>query len=458
MIVPSPRLILLTALVLLPAGALAAWEPDWSSPAWGAAVLIATVAGMDVVLSRRRLGGMHVISPDIVRMTVNRPGGVALGVHHRRQSKLPLRIGLILPPALTSTWKDRRLVFERERDSFQLLWPCKALQRGRWQLTSCHIEIPSRVGLWALRRRLAMNTEIRVYPDLTAGQKNLSGLVNRREWGYRSLRKLGKGREFEQLREYMPGDSYEDVDWKATARRRYPVTRVYQVEQSQEIYVVLDASRLSTRNAAYVRDRRRRIREPDSRSGTAQDTIFEYYVAAALAIALAAERASDRYGLLVFGAQPDCFIKAGRGKAHYNACREALYNRQPGPVAPDFDELFTFIGTHMRKRALLLFLTHLDDPLISESFIDAMRVCARRHLLRVNTFRPAGAYPLFSSEDIHRTDGIYEHLAGHMIWQALSETNRSLRRNGAGFALLDREDISSQLIEQYMDVKQRQIL
>lgn len=455
MIVPRIRIILVIALVLLPATVMAAWRANWTSAAWAAAVLIVMTAVLDAVGSRHRFEGLGVSAPSVIRMTVNHAASIGLVIGNDRRAAVPVRFGLVLPAALSSDQYDLNLHLTPDRERITLMWPCRALRRGRFRLSACQVEIPSRMGFWSLRRRFTLQCEIRAYPNLMAGQKHILGLFKRREWGWRSWRKLGKGREFEQLRDYMPGDSYDDVDWKATARRRYPITRVYQVEQSQEIYVILDASRLSTRNSDYVRDRRR-FNRPDAND--AGSSIFERYIAAALIMALAAERASDRYGLLIFGARPDCFIKAGRGKAHYSACREVLYNRMPSEVSADFDELFTFIGTRLRKRALLIFLTHLDDPLMAESFIGAMRACSRRHLMMVNMFRPAGAHALYSSADIHNMDGIYEHLAGHMIWQSLSDTRRKLRQYGAGFAFLDREDIGGQLVGQYMEIKQRQIL
>jgi uncharacterized protein (DUF58 family) len=455
MIVPRPRLIVITALVLLPASLVAARSAAWTPAAWVAAAVWLLAVVLDAASSRRRFAGVGVTAPELVRMTVDQPARLTLHLSKPGPLHLQVRIGLALPEALSSDAVVQQVGLAAGQERQMLHWPCQALRRGRFFLEACHLELPSRWGLWGVRRRFALSCEIRAYPNLVSGQKNILGLFSRREWGWRSVRKVGKGREFEQLREYLPGDSYEDVDWKATARRRYPVTRVFQVEQSQEIYVVLDASRLSTRSAEFGRDRRHRAR---TGAATAESTIFERYITAALVMALAADRAADRFGLLIFGARPDGLIKAGRGRAHYNACREALYNRMPQTVSPDFDELFSFIGTHLRKRALLLFLTHLDDPLMAESFIGAMRACARQHVLMVNMFRPAGAYPLFSSPDVHSLRGIYDHLAGHMVWSALSDTRRRLRQYGAGFTLLDKEQLSSQLISQYMEIKQRQLL
>ncbi|MBI5552868.1 MAG: DUF58 domain-containing protein [Desulfobacterales bacterium] len=455
MMVPRPRLIVLTALVLLPATLAAALYAALTPAAWAVAVLFMLATLLDASTGKQRFADLTVTAPELVRLTVDQPAKVQLHLQKPGALDLELRLGLALPEALRSEVPVQHLHLARGHERLALAWPCRAQRRGRFALEACHLEISSRWGLWGLRRRFPLNSEIRVYPNLVSGQKHILGLFSRREWGWRSVRKVGKGREFEQLREYLPGDSYEDVDWKATARRHAPVTRVYQVEQSQEIYVVLDASRLSTRSAEFGRDRRRRDR---SNATDFQSTIFERYIIASLVMALAADRAGDRFGLVIFGARPDCLIKAGRGRTHYNACREALYNRMPRMVSPDFDELFTFIGTHLRKRALLLFLTHLDDPLMAEGFVGALRACARQHVVRVNMFRPVGAYPLFSSPGVHSAQGIYEHLAGHMAWSALSDTHRRLRQYGAELTLLDKEQLSSQLIGQYMEIKQRQLL
>ena len=455
MIVPRLRLMAVAAIVLVPVSALAAYSAVWTPAAIGVAVFLSAVAAMDAAGGGRRFEGIGVSVPAIVRMTVDHEGTIELTVRKPRDAIFVARLGMALPGGVTADDRDQQIRLAASHEKVRVVWPCRALRRGCYRIDQCIIELPTRWGLWGVRRRFALDCEIRIYPNLVSGQKHILGLFNRRELGWRIMRKVGKGREFEQLRDYLPGDNFEDIDWKATARRRHPVTRVYQVEQSQEIFVILDASRLSTRSAGYLRDRRRRERQASSQ---AVSSIFERYVTAALLMAMAADRAADRYGLLIFGAQPDLFIKAGRGRAHYNACREALYNRMPRNESPDFDELFTFIGNRLRKRALLLFLTHLDDPLLTESFIKAMEIAARRHVMMVNMCRPPGAYPLFSSSDVYQGQGIYEHLVGHMMWSSLSDTRRKLRQYGAGFALLDQGELCSQLIGQYIEVKQRQIL
>lgn len=455
MIVPRTRLIVLTALVLLPAALLAARIAQAVTGACLVAGALVLLAAWDALKGPGRLSGIQVRVADIIRLTVDRTGQIPLTLEKPQEFAATVRLGLALPPAVTGELKVLTVSLAREQTTCLVKWPCRARQRGKYPLPACYLEIPSAWGFWSVRRRLPLPSEIRAYPNLVAGQQHLGGLFRRQEWGLRTLRRMGKGREFEQLRDYLPGDSYVDVDWKATARRRFPVTRVYQVEQAQEIYVVLDASRLSTRPAGYIRNRRRGERP----NGSADPVnIFERYIIAALVMGMAANQAADRYGLVIFSDKPDCFIPAGRGPAHFNACRDALYNRMPALVSPDFDELFAFVGTRLRKRALLVFLTSLDDPVLSESFLQAMPAAAKKHILMVNMLRPPGAHPLFTSDRIRQIDGIYQHLVGHMLWNTLAESRRKLRRQGAGFHLLDNEALCGQLVQQYMEVKQRQIL
>ncbi len=455
MIVPRMRLILAAGAVLLPSGFMVAWRPAFAGQAAALTMILLLASALDAMASRGRLRELIVEVPDIVRLTVDHGARIRVLIRKPQTLAAPLRVGLALPRTVVSEHKDLHLRLVAGPERLALNWPCRAMRRGRFTLSRCHLETESRLGLWAVRRVLVLRSEIRAYPDLVSGQQHLRGLFQRRQWGLRTQRRVGKGREFEQLREYLPGDSFEDIDWKATARRRHPITKVYQVEQAQEIYVLLDASRLSTRSAAFVMDRRRQSRPNEP---AAETTIFERYIAAALVMAIVADRLSDRYGLLIFGDKPQGFIKAGRGRTHYNACRDALYSRMPRAVSPDFEELFTFVGTHLRKRALLVILTSLDDPMLSESFIHAMQAASRQHILMVNMLRPPGAHPLFSSPDVRQVQGIYQHLVGHVMWSSINETRRLLKQHGAALHLLDKDQLCSQLVSQYMEVKQRQIL
>jgi uncharacterized protein (DUF58 family) len=268
---------------------------------------------------------------------------------------------------------------------------------------------------------------------------------------------LGKGREFEKLREYTAGDSFEDIHWKATARRGSPISKVYQVERTQDVYVLVDASRMSGRDAAIVGEKP----EGDRRAPAAKrETVFERYVSSALLLALAAEKQGDRFGVGVFADSMMGFVKARNGKSHFNACRDLVYTLSHRRVSPDYAEFFTFTGTRIRKRSLLFIMTSLEDPVIAESFVKHVHVLSRKHLVVVVMMKPASAHGLFNRKapDPETVSGIHRHLAGHSLWAGLKELERSLFRMGVGFVLADNPALCQAMVNRYLDIKQRQAL
>ncbi|MEK7795021.1 MAG: DUF58 domain-containing protein, partial [Candidatus Hydrogenedentota bacterium] len=220
-------------------------------------------------------------------------------------------------------------------------WPCTAAKRGSFEIENVYIDRTSPWGLWSRYDVLPARAEVRVYPNLAKERRHAPALfLNRGPFGVHAQRQVGKGREFEKLREYAPGDDYEDIHWKATARRGKPITKEFQIERTQEVYVVIDSSRLSGRE----------ITDADGESITTQ---LERFVSASLVLALAAERQGDLFGVVAFDSRVLKFVRAKSGAAHFNTCREALYQLQPVDVNPDLDELSTFLHLRLRKRALL---------------------------------------------------------------------------------------------------------
>jgi uncharacterized protein (DUF58 family) len=287
--------------------------------------------------------------------------------------------------------------------------------------------------------------------------------LNRGAFGVHAQRQIGRGREFEKLREYNSGDSIEDVHWKATAKRGHPVTKVFQIERTQEVYVIIDASRLSGRRVSGLEvgvsgSRNANTAQSETQNSKLETTSIERFITAALVLGLAAEQQGDLFGVLTFSDKIETFLRARNGKAHYHACRDALYTLQAREVTPDFEELSTFIRLRLRRRALLLFLTSLDDPVAAESFVRSMNLLCRQHLVLVNMLQPPGVRPLFSNERVESATELYGELAGHLRWHALRELEKVLQRRGVRLSLLPSERLAVDLVSQYVNVKQRQLI
>ena len=440
MIAPSSRLLWLTALVIVPAATFIGVFPNAALPLVLGIVAFVIVAVIDAVRSKKRLEGIRVFLPEVVRLTKSRPGAVEVRFENAGLHSLRLRFGLALPREITSSHAEVFLSLPAETRNSRIDLDLVSHLRGRFPIEQCVLEAPSPLRLWGRRRGFAVRSEIRVYPDLTSDRGKVAALfLHQGSLGAHRFRQVGKGRDFEKLREYIAGDSAEDVHWKATAKRGRPVTKVFQIERTQEVYVIVDASRLSARHSG-------------------GSPLVERYVNSALVLCLAAAQQSDLFGLLAFSDRVQTFVRAKNGKAHYDICRDALYTLQAELVAPDFEDLFTFIRTRLRRRALLIFLTSLDDPVLSETFVENINLLSRQHLVMVNMMQPPFARALFTGAAPESVDEIYGRLSGHLLWHDLNELGKKLQRQGVRFSLLQDETMTASLVANYLRIKQRQLL
>ena len=468
MIVPRNRLLVWVALVVLPFALLAGVEP-------AAALLSFTIMGsfalavvVDAFGARRSLVGLRAELPEVVRMSKDRPGKVDVRLGNPSQRARPIRIGLAMPNEIESVVEDLTVALPAGSEWSHVAWDCTPRLRGSFRLDTFHVEGVSPLGFWAGRRRLPVNCEVRSYPNLLTERKNLAALfLNRGAFGLHAQRQVGKGRDFEKLREYVPGDGYDEIHWKATARRGKPITKVFQIERTQEVYVVIDASRLSARRPA-VESNRLQVAGSSGRDATENlqsstfnlqpESTLERFITASLVLGLAAEQQGDLFGLLTFSDKIETFVRAKNGKAHYSACRDALYLLQPKIVSPDFEELFTFLRLRLRHRALLVVLTALDDPVLADGFVRNLDLIRNQHLVLVNMLQPPGATPAFTHPDVVSFDDLYQRLGGHLQWQKLRELEKVLQRRGVAFSQLANERLSADLVSQYLNVKRRQLL
>ncbi|AHF93221.1 hypothetical protein OPIT5_26405 [Opitutaceae bacterium TAV5] len=339
----------------------------------------------------------------------------------------------------------------------RLDWACRPSRRGHYTdgVLACCATL-SALGLWELRSRQTVPCELRVYPNLFAERRALAALfLDKAGAGLKARRTVGRGREFEKLRDYLPGDGLDEIHWKATARRGRLITRQFQAERTQEVYAVIDLSRLSGREVAHANADE--LVTPDERDRR-RVTVLERYLTSALVLMLAARSQGDRFGLIAYDDRVRVFIRAGGGAGHFAACREAMCALQPGEGAPDIAEVTRYLRTRLRTRALLVFLTDLGDPVLAEDFVKHAPPLARQHLLMVNQVRAPGVARLFSGEPVATDDDVYARLAGHFRWAEAGALARLLRPSGIRASLLEEAELAAQMVTQYMQVKRRQAL
>jgi uncharacterized protein (DUF58 family) len=254
--------------------------------------------------------------------------------------------------------------------------------------------------------------------------------------GVRDARRRGEGRSFARLRDYVVGDDPRYIDWKATARRGHPITREFTVEQSQTIYVLVDAGRSMTQLAGdFPR--------------------FEYALSSALVLADVAVRAGDRVGAMVFDDQLRALVPAQRGVGALHALRSALVPVQPTLVEPDYSAAFRALALRQRKRALIVLLTDVIDARAARSLLAHLSRGASRHLAVVVALRNEALLAASALAPASTASGLYSSAAAEEL---LSERATALQRmRDAGVVVLDvaPDAMAAAVVNQYLELKAR---
>ncbi|MCE5241915.1 MAG: DUF58 domain-containing protein [Desulfobacteraceae bacterium] len=448
MIAPRNRLLRLAAATLLPAALAAAAFPAVEPLAWTLLAALLLLASLDARNAGLRFRGLRVDLPERIDLVRNREDSFPIHVRETSGRIEPVRLWLDLPPGVESPWNEYSGLTPGGVDRLRVPWPLVGTARGEHVLSRFRTGVVSPLGLWDYYGYHPARTRIRVYPDLFTESGKGAAMLLRKGPGAHVLPRTGQGREFEKLRDYLPGDSMSDIHWKVTAKRGRLATREFQVERTREVYVAVDTSRLSTRTFDAEREA----------GGVRKGPLIERYISAALSLGATVQGHGDKFGLLAFHRRVLRFVRADSGMAHFRFCLDALFDLQAENVTPDFEELAGFILQNLRRRVLILFLTNLDDPALAESFVQCMRTVGRRHLLLVHTAKPSFIRPVFSNPRVASPDDVYLELGGHLLHQELRDLQIRLGRHAIGFFPSERENLYAEMVAQYLSVKRRQIL
>jgi len=339
------------------------------------------------------------------------------------------------------------------------LWPWTAeitlLRRGLWQGPRVGVERQSRFRIWRLRRWFDMPEALRIDANLRPGrQEILRSPIYRMLVASQQTPWTGHGREFERLREYQPGDTYSEIAWKSTARRGAPVTRLFQWEQKQEVYFVVDQSRASALTLQPSRDS-----ETATLQARAPRRMLDLAVETALVGATVALELGDEFGLVTYADGAKSWLCAGTGQAQFHRFRDCLLNLEPAPTTADYEALFTDLRVRLRRRAYLVMLADLTERSISDSLRRGVGLVRSSHALLMTSILPIHVRPAFSSrQNLSADQDVYAALAGDKENQRLTALARLLRQSDVHLRYVPAEKFLRTAVEGYLESKREQRL
>jgi len=240
--------------------------------------------------------------------------------------------------------------------------------RGACAFEPASLLLASPLGLWWRPRRAGAAQPLKVYPNFAPVRKYVVLAAAHRldQLGIHRRRRRGEGSEFHQLRDYRPGDSLRQLDWKATARLRRLISRDYQEERDQQVVCLLDCGR--------------RMRAKDGRL-----SLFDHALTALLLLAYVALREGDAVGLLGFASEPR-WLPPGKGPAALDRLMEAVHDLQPGLQPTDFLETARLFLARQSKRSLVVLVTCLREE-DDDTLGPALALLRRRHRVILASLR-----------------------------------------------------------------------
>jgi uncharacterized protein (DUF58 family) len=313
-------------------------------------------------------------------------------------------------------------------------------RRGRYEFGHVAVRYRSRFGLVWVAALQGTPQSVKVYPNLrraraaelkALGVRALVAMRRRTAW-------RGEGRDFESLREYVPGDELRHISWTATARRGRLTTRQYQIERDQTVLIALDAGRLMTARIE-------------------QETKFDSALHAALALMSAAERGGDHTALVVFGRRVRAYIPPGRGHEQTEAVIEALHAIEPELIEPSYTRAFEYIAANCKRRALVVVLTDLVDEEGSRELLASLRLLRPRHLPLVACIADRDLKAAVCDTPETLRDLFTQSVAEEIMFQR--EAALRLVEQQGGLALdVTTAALVPNLLETYIRVKERGLL
>ncbi len=428
--------------ILFALGALPLWLA-WSRSGVLWAVMAYDVALLAIAyLDYRRaedLAGVEVRRTRSQRFMIGEENEVRIVIANRAPRKVTFTIKDEYPPELELRG-ERLLRATPERNEAEVSYRLLATARGDYQFGDVVLRWPSPWGLAIRQGRVPAAESVKVYPNLNEAKKHeLFALRNRhRMAGARRTRVRGQGREFESLRDYVRGDEMRHISWTATARRGRLITKQYQVERNQSIVVMLDAGRLMT-------------------SRIDQLSKLDHAINAALAVGYVATHGGDNIGLLVFTRQVNIYLPPHRGHAQMRAIIEALYNIKPQMIEPSYARAFQYFAQNCKRRCLAIILTDLVDREASAELLAHTATLLPRHLPLVVTIGDKDLRAI-ASQVPHDVSDVYRQSVAEELLQQREEALARIAELGGLVLDVPAGQLSFQLVNRYLEVKERGLL
>ena len=311
-------------------------------------------------------------------------------------------------------------------------------ERGAYGFGDINVYVQSPLKIVTRRYRFEQEQEVKVYPSyMQMCRYQLLAATNRlQEAGVKRIRRIGHSLEFEQIKEYVRGDDYRTINWKATARKGDLMTNNYTDERSQQIYCIINKGRV--------------MKMPFE-----EMSLLDYAINASLVLSNVALMRQDRAGLITFAENLDVFLPADKKPTQLNLILETLYKQTTAFHEQDFEKLFSVIRNSISHRSLLVLFTNFESMESLERELPSLKRIAHYHLLMVVFFENTELKKLIETK-AETIEDIYIKTIAEKYSLEKRLMVKELQKNGIIAVLTTPEKLTINSINKYLELKNRQ--
>ena len=357
------------------------------------------------------------------------------------QYLFPVRISVIdeLPFQFQVRDKEFKLNIDSGK-SKTIEYDLRPVKRGEYSFGAVNVFVKSPIGFVQRRYRFSQDMMVPVYPSFMQMRKfELLAISNQlTDAGIKKIRRRGNNAEFEQIKEYVAGDDYRTINWKATARKNKLMINQYQDEKSQQLYSVIDMGRI--------------MRMPFEGL-----SLLDYAINSSLVISNIAMLKQDKAGIITFSNRVQAILPADRRNAQLRKILELLYNQKTGYLESDYEHLYATIKTKINQRSLVLLYSNFESLSGLQRQLKYIRRLAKVHLLVVIFFENTELRS-FIDKAATSAEEIYNKTIAEKLAYEKKLIVKELEKYGIQSILTAPQQLSVNTINKYLELKARGLI
>ena len=322
----------------------------------------------------------------------------------------------------------------------QIVYQLRPTKRGVYNFGNVRLFAASPIHFFTRKFTLDEPTDVGVYPSYLQLRKyQLLAISNSlSEAGVKKIRRFGHSMEFEQIKEYVQGDDYRTLNWKATAKSGQLMVNTYSDEKSQQIYCVIDKGRVMKMPFEGL-------------------SLLDYAINASLVLSNVALMKQDKAGLITFAEGVGAFVKADKKALQMQVILETLYNQKTRYLETDFERLYVTLKTKVTQRSLVVLFTNFESLSGMKRQLPYLRKIAAQHLL-VTVFFENTELSRVLHQPAENLEEVYTKAISEQFAYEKRQIVKELNSYGIMSILTAPKDLTVNALNKYLEIKARNLI